>query len=118
MPFIDSKVTLPMTEDKKETIKAKLGQAITTLNKSEGFLMVGFDDDYTLYMGGKKLEKGAFVAVSLFGNASPDAYSQMTAKICDIYETELGIPRGCSVCDLQRYQRLGLERKEFLAKGL
>ena len=45
MPFIDSKVTLPMTEDKKETIKAKLGQAITTLNKSEGFLMVGFDDD-------------------------------------------------------------------------
>ena len=62
MPFIDSKVTLPMTEDKKETIKAKLGQAITTLNKSEGFLMVGFDDDYTLYMGGKKLEKGAFVA--------------------------------------------------------
>lgn len=93
MPFIDSKVTLPMTEDKKETIKAKLGQAITTLNKSEGFLMVGFDDDYTLYMGGKKLEKGAFVAVSLFGNASPDAYSKMTAKICDIYETELGIPQ-------------------------
>ena len=34
MPFIDSKVTLPMTEDKKETIKAKLGQAITTLNKN------------------------------------------------------------------------------------
>ena len=31
MPFIDSKVTLPMTEDKKETIKAKLGQAITCL---------------------------------------------------------------------------------------
>ena len=93
MPFIDSKVTLPMTEDKKKTIKAKLGQAITTLNKSEGFLMVGFDDNYTLYMGGKKLEKGAFVAVSLFGNASSDAYSQMTAKICDIYETELGIPQ-------------------------
>lgn len=33
------------------------------------------------------------MAVSLFGNASPDAYSQMTAKICDIYETELGIPQ-------------------------
>ena len=111
MPFIDSKVTLSMTEDKKETIKAKLGQAITTLNKSEGFLMVGFDDDYTLYMGGKKLEKGAFVAVSLFGNASPDAYSQMTAN-------GAWHSAGCSVCDLQRYQRLGLERKEFLAKGL
>ena len=89
MPFIDSKVTLPMTEDKKETIKAKLGQAITTLNKSEGFLMVGFDDDYTLYMGGKKLEKGAFVAVSLFGNASPDAYSQIPQDA--VYVTYSGI---------------------------
>lgn len=37
MPFIDSKVTLPMTEDKKETIKAKLGQAITTLTNQKGF---------------------------------------------------------------------------------
>lgn len=93
MPFIDSKVSLPMTEEKKESVKAKLGQAITTLNKSEGFLMVGFDDDYTLYMGGNKLEKGAFVAVSLFGNASSDAYEKMTAQICDIYEEELGIPQ-------------------------
>lgn len=33
MPFIDSKVTLPMTEDKKETIKAKLGQAITIIKQ-------------------------------------------------------------------------------------
>lgn len=93
MPFIDSKVSLPMTEEKKESVKAKLGQAITTLNKSEGFLMVGFDDDYTLYMGGNKLDKGAYVAVSLFGNASSDAYEKMTAQICDIFEEELGIPQ-------------------------
>lgn len=93
MPFIDSKVSLPMTEEKKESVKAKLGQAITTLNKSEGFLMVGFDDDYTLYMGGNKLDKGAYVAVSLFGNASSDAYEKMTAQICDTFEEELGIPQ-------------------------
>lgn len=95
MPFIDSKVTLPMGEDKKERVKAELGQAITTLNKSEGFLMVGFDDEYTLYMGGRKLEKGAFVSVSLFGNAPSSAYEKMTAQICDIYEKELGIPKDC-----------------------
>ena len=28
MPFIDSKVTLPMTEDKKETIKASLDRRL------------------------------------------------------------------------------------------
>ena len=57
MPFIDSKVTVKMSEDKKEQIKAKLGQAIGLLGKTESFLMVGFEDEYDLYMGGNKLDK-------------------------------------------------------------
>ena len=92
MPFIDSKITLKVSEDKKETIKKRLGEAITTLNKSERFLMVGFEDEYTLYMAGNKLEKGAYVSVSLFGNASSSAYDNMTGKICEILSEELGIP--------------------------
>lgn len=55
--------------------------------------MVGFDDEYCLYMGGSKMEKGAFVSVSLFGSASSAAYEKMTAEICRIYEEELGIPK-------------------------
>ena len=54
--------------------------------------MVGFEDNYDLYMGAKQLEKGAYVSVSLFGNASKSAYEKMTATICDLYERELGIP--------------------------
>jgi phenylpyruvate tautomerase PptA (4-oxalocrotonate tautomerase family) len=92
MPFIDSKITLTLTEDKKEQIKSRLGQAVSLLNKSETYLMVGFEDDYDLYMGGSKLEKGAYVSVSLFGNASAAAYEKMTAEICKILSEELGIP--------------------------
>ena len=92
MPFIDSKVTVKMSEDKKEQIKAKLGQAIGLLGKTESFLMVGFEDNYDLFMAGQKLEKGAYVSVSLFGNASSDAYDKMTAKICEILADELAIP--------------------------
>ncbi len=92
MPFIDSKVTVAMAEDKKEAVKSELGQAIGILNKPESFLMIGFEDNYDLYMGGKKLDKGAFVSVSLFGNASAEAYEKMTAQICRIYEEQLGIP--------------------------
>lgn len=92
MPFIDSKITLQLSKEKEESIKQKLGQAVSILEKSEGFLMVGFDDEYTLYMGGKELEKGAFVSVKLFGNASSSAYEKMTGEICKIYEEELGIP--------------------------
>ena len=38
------------------------------------------------------MDKGAYVAVSLFGNASAEAYEKMTAAICDLYQRELGIP--------------------------
>lgn len=65
MPFIDSKITLPVSQEKREIIKTELGKAVALLSKPESFLMVGFEDNYDLYMGGKKLDKGAYVAVSL-----------------------------------------------------
>jgi hypothetical protein len=92
MPFIDSKVTVSLSEAKKEQIKSRLGKAVSLLNKTETYLMVGFDDNYSLYMGGKKLDKGAYVSVSLFGNASSDAYEKMTGEICKIFHEELDIP--------------------------
>lgn len=92
MPFIDSKITLPVPQEKRETIKSELGKVVSILSKPESFLMIGIEDNYDLYMGGKKLDKGAYVSVSLFGNASPSAYEQMTSFICDLYQRELGIP--------------------------
>ena len=92
MPFIDSKVTVTLSEAKKESIKTKLGQAIGTLGKTESFLMVGFEDEYDLYMGGKKLDKGAYVSVRVFGQVNSSACGQMTGKICDIMQEALGIP--------------------------
>ena len=92
MPFINSKITMKVSDEKKEAIKTELGQAISILSKPESFLMVGFEDNYDLYMGGKKLEKGAYVSVSLFGSASRAAYESMTERICKLYEEQLGIP--------------------------
>ena len=92
MPFIDSKITVALSEEKKECLKAELGKAVSILNKPESFLMVGFEDNYDLYMGGKKLDKGAYVQVSLSGNGTSSAYEEMTARICQLYEAELGIP--------------------------
>ena len=92
MPFIDSKVTVTLTEEKKEAVKAKLGRAVSLLHKGESYLMVGFADGYSLYFGGKKLEKGAYVEVSLFGSASPSDYDKMTGEICRILSDELQIP--------------------------
>lgn len=92
MPFIDSKITVPVTAEEKEKIKSELGKAVTTLHKTETYLMVGIEDNYDLWLAGKKLEKGAYVSVSLYGSAAPEDYDKLTAQICDLYAKELGIP--------------------------
>ena len=58
MPFIDSKVTVPVSKEKKEEIKSKLGQAISLLHKTESYLMVGIESDYDLWLAGKNWSKG------------------------------------------------------------
>ena len=46
MPFIDSKITVPVTTELKEELKSELGKLITTLGKSETYHMVGIEDAY------------------------------------------------------------------------
>ena len=92
MPFIDSKISVSVPKEKKDAIKSQFGKAISVLGKGESFLMVGFDDNYDLYFGGDPVEKGAYVAISLLGGASPEAYSKMSGEVCRILEEELDTP--------------------------
>ena len=69
-----------------------LGKAVSVLNKPESFLMVGIEDGCDLWLAGEKLEKGAYVAVSLLGNSKSESYEKMTGIICDILQRELEIP--------------------------
>ena len=92
MPFIDSKITVAVSDEKKEELKSELGKLMATLHKNETYLMVGIEDKYNLWFGGKKLEKGAYVSVSLLGNASSKDFETMTGQICDVYSKLLGIP--------------------------
>ena len=92
MPMIDSKVTVKMTDAQKEDLKAAFGKLIGTLNKPETYLMVGIEDGYDLWFGGKKLDKGAYVAVSLLGNAPRESYEKLTGQICGLLNEKLEIP--------------------------
>ena len=92
MPFIDSKITVKITDAQKEELKSDLGKLIATLNKPESFLMVGIEDGYDLWLGGKKLDKGAYVAVSLYGSAPKELYDKLTGQICALLGEKLGIP--------------------------
>ena len=93
MPFINAKVTVKMSEEKKESIKKKLGEVISLVpGKSEHWLMVGFEDSYDLYFQGNKNAESAFIEVKLFGGAPSNVYNKMTGVLCGIFEEELGIP--------------------------
>ncbi len=91
MPFIDCKITEKLTDDKKEKIKSALGRSISILHKPESYLMVGISDGYDLFFSGKKLLKGAYVGIKLFGKLSSADCEKMTAAVCDILSAELGI---------------------------
>ncbi|MFT8348482.1 phenylpyruvate tautomerase MIF-related protein [Clostridium saccharoperbutylacetonicum] len=114
MPFIGSKISVKISKEKEEIIKTKLGKAIELIpGKSETFLMVGFEDEYSLYFAGEKLEKGAFVEVKIFGKASKDAYANLTAKICKIYEEELEIPQNKIYVKYEEVSDWGWNGKNF-----
>lgn len=92
MPFINSKITVAVPQEKRDVLKAELGKAISIMGKPESYLMLGFEDNYDLYFGGKKLDKGAFVSVQVLGNVDSSQSDKMTARICEIFSKELGIP--------------------------
>lgn len=114
MPFIGSKITVKISKEKEEMIKKKLGEAIELIpGKSERFLMIGFEDEYSLYFGGEKLEKGAFIEVKVFGKASEESFSMLTKAICNIYEEELQIPQNKIYVKYEEVENWGWNGSNF-----
>lgn len=96
MPFIDCKFTQQLTPDEKENIKCGLGKLISLMHKPESYLMIGIADNYDLYFAGRKLEAGAYIAISAFGNPKSSDCDKMTSAVCELLKSELGI-NGTSV---------------------
>ncbi len=92
MPFIDSKVTVKISDSQEKELKTRLGKAIALLpGKSERWLMTGFKDDYHLYFAGDNSDPSAFVDVSVFGAPDSAAFSKLTAEITKIFGEVLKI---------------------------
>ncbi len=91
MPFIDCKLSKKVTDKQKEEIKAKLGNKISIMHKTESYLMVGIQDGYDLWFAGNKLEDGAYVGIKVYGRLSSADCSRMTGAVCDILSETLGI---------------------------
>ncbi len=94
MPFISSRVNMPMTPQQKETVKTELGQIITLIpGKSENWLMIDLADQCELYFRGDGKDPLAFIELKIFGKISDDTARKLTERICDLYETQLKIKK-------------------------
>lgn len=114
MPFINSKVTVKMTDEKKENIKKRFGEAIKLIpGKSENWLMVGFEDGYDLYFQGNKDGESAFIEVKVFGSASSSVYNKMTSVICSILNEELNIPENRIYVKYEEVENWGWNGSNF-----
>lgn len=92
MPYINSNLTMKLTQEKKDIIKEKLGKLISILpGKGEEWLFVGFSDDKTLYFRGEKKEKAAVVEVQICGRVSRESKEELTGAICKLLKDELSI---------------------------
>lgn len=92
MPFVDARLSVTLTDEQKDAIKAELGKAVSTFGKGEGFLMVGIADDYDLWLGGRRLDRGAYVSFSMIGETPDEECGSFTAAVCAILERVADIP--------------------------
>lgn len=92
MPMISTKTTTKITAEQELILKEKLGKAIEILpGKTETWLMLGFEENCRLWFRGDNSKPLAYVEVSALGKISPDSAEKLTAEICDILKTVLGI---------------------------
>lgn len=90
MPFINVKTSAPVCAESAEAVKAKLGEAVRLIGKSESWLMVNVEHADNLFFKGEKSADIAFVSVNIYGSADSAAFNRLTGEICGILKAELG----------------------------
>lgn len=94
MPYINSKLTAKLSDQDKEVLRTKMGEIITEIpGKSEEWLMVSFNENETIYFRGEKMEKAAFIEVKIAGTAKREQKNKITNLLCNLFETQLSIPK-------------------------
>ncbi|MCH4855894.1 phenylpyruvate tautomerase MIF-related protein [Bifidobacterium pseudolongum] len=94
MPVIHTHVSVPTTQEQRDTLKNLFGQAITAVpGKTENWLMCLFEDNVPMYFGGTDDAPVAYVEVNVFGTSVPkSAWEKLTPQIMDALQNTLDVP--------------------------
>ncbi|MCR5758716.1 MAG: hypothetical protein K6F95_12560 [Selenomonas sp.] len=92
MPMIQVKLTVPLTKEQDLNLHRELTQAVVEIfHKPIDYVMVHVEQEADLWMAGEKLAKGAYVSASLMGELQNEDCDAFTAKVCTLFQQELGI---------------------------
>lgn len=98
MPFISVKTSAKLSEQVKLEIERELTDSISLLpGKTSRYFMCAVEDNISMMFHSDKALT-AFVEVKIFGRSTREAYTALTAKICDILQENAGVePDFCYV---------------------
>ena len=92
MPYIEAKVSIKLDENKKNELQTKLTKIVSAaFSKPEMYIMTNIEDEKSLYMGGNKAEKGAYIMVRSLGAISKAYCQSATKEICDTLTNDFGL---------------------------
>lgn len=93
MPYIEAKMSIKLDASQKDDLQKKLTDAVSAaFGKPKAYIMANIEDDKALYMAERNLEKGAYITIRLLWTASKSACQGLTGEICDILQSDYGIP--------------------------
>ncbi len=93
MPFLISRVNVPITKEQEVQLKSWMGQAIERVpGKSEEYLLLDLQDNCRLWLRGDDSRPAAYIEAAIFGNESHAGYDALTAELTLAFQQVLGIP--------------------------
>ena len=99
MPMVDASISVKLDESQDALVHEALTQAAASaLGKPAMYVMVQVQDGASLFMGGRRLEKGAYIHVRSFGSISRSAAESFASKATEFLSSKLGLdPAGIYV---------------------
>ena len=92
MPYIQARLSVKLDETQKISLQQKLTDAASSaLSKPKSYIMTEIEDEKSLYMAERKLDKGAYIFVKLLGSTTKPACQTLTQNICNILSADFGI---------------------------
>ncbi len=86
MPFLVSKVNVPVSAEQEKELKARMGKAIELVpGKSEEYLFLSVEEQCRLWLRGDNSRPMGYLTVSIFGNESHTGYQKFSSAVADIY---------------------------------